>query len=349
MKGFYKCLRIAFPVLVILALATASENGQAAKRSKGSQSRNPVAANIVKAGLFSEGRLAIKLKQDIVVLGKSTNARSLNAKLAKHNVYAMERAFPFLANSHKKMADELLRIYILRFDGEEHPVAVAEDLTGDSSVEYAAPLPILRASVTPNDPLFIQQVHLRTIQAEQAWDVVKGEDGNTVIGIVDGGTDWRHEDLVGNIWVNEDEIADNGVDDDNNGFIDDVRGWNFATRTNDPTGRPTQPSNGAHGTAVAGMAGAVNNNSTGGAGSSWNAMIMPINVASTSANNDSTLASFEVVFSGVTYAIDNDADIINGSWGAVLPQDVLLTQSGEDLRKLGQDVIDFGLANGSLF
>jgi len=343
MKGFYKCLCIAFQVFLILSLATASENGNAARRSKGSQFKNPIAANITRAGFFSQGRLAVKLKQDIHVLGKSTNARSLNAKLNKHNVYAIERAFPFLVNSSKKGADELLRIYYLKYAGAELPQHVAADFSSDQNVEYACGVPAFRLDDTPNDPSFNQQLHLGIVRAEQAWDVVKGETGDVVIAIVDGGTDWEHEDIAANIWVNDDEIANNGIDDDNNGFIDDIRGWNFATNSNDPKGRPSQLGTYQHGTHVSGIAAAVTNNAIGVSGSSWNCTIMPVNIASTSANNDSTLGDS---FGGVVYAIDNDADIINASWGFTIP--IESRSAALSVIQMEQDIIDFGLANGSL-
>ena len=94
--------------------------------------------------------------------------------------------------------------------------------------------------------------------------------------------DWRHPDLEPNVWTNEDEIPENGIDDDDNGFIDDIHGVNFAngdSRNNDPTGLSTTPFNARHGTAVAGVAGAVTDNGIGIAGAAWNAKIMHINAS----------------------------------------------------------------------
>ena len=109
--------------------------------------------------------------------------------------------------------------------------------------------------------MYSQQTELRQLRLPEAWDEVKSEGGapRVVIAIVDGGGEWRHEDLRANVWTNPGEVADNGVDDDGNGFIDDVHGVNFANgddTDNDPTGLPETPSNAQHGTAVAGSASA---------------------------------------------------------------------------------------------
>ena len=85
--------------------------------------------------------------------------------------------------------------------------------------------------------MFNQQTEMMHLRLPEAWDGVKGIDGEVVIAIVDGGGKWRHEDLHANRWTNMDEIADNGLDDDDNGFIDDVHGVNYANGdrfNNDP-------------------------------------------------------------------------------------------------------------------
>ncbi len=148
------------------------------------------------------------------------------------------------------------------------------------------------------------------IYAPAAWDSVKGEQGNVIIAIVDGGTDIRHEDLEDNIWRNPGETPNNDIDDDGNGFIDDVFGWNFANESGDPTGFDHTPINQDHGTHTAGIASAVTDNHTGVAGTSWNTTIMGINV--THPNEDSSLL---YGYQGIIYAAENGADVINCSWG----------------------------------
>ena len=118
-----------------------------------------------------------------------------------------------------------------------------------------------------------------------------------VIAITDFGGDWRHEDLLANVWTNANEIPGNGRDDDNNGFIDDVHGVNL--RNGDDTDNdPDNPGGNPHGTQVAGAASAVTDNSAGVAGAAWNARLMHI----------------RGFYQGILYAAANGADIINASW-----------------------------------
>jgi len=221
------------------------------------------------------------------------------------------------------------RIYYAYFSGTESPWVVAGAFKTEASVEYAEPLFRHYLTATPDDPSFAQQTNLRTIQADAAWDIIKGEQGNVVIAIVDGGTDIDHEDLQANIWTNPGEIAGNGIDDDGNGFVDDVHGWNFANDTNDPSGLSTTPASANHGSHTAGVASAVTNNGVGVSGTSWNAKLMPVNAAG-STDDEGVPHAYE----GVLYAINNGADIINMSWGR---QDGGPSQFEQDVMTVGAD------------
>ncbi len=279
--------------------------------------------------------IVVKFKnQTSLAKGSSlTGIFSLDKLNRIHQVTAIDQTFPFLRFSTKKKAEELRKIYYFKYDSGENPFVVAKEFANNPFVEYAEPLFMDKIQEIPNDPQFPLQPHLGQINVLQAWDAVKGETGNVIIAIVDGGVDWRHEDLGANIWNNEDEIDGNGIDDDGNGFIDDVRGWNFATDSNDPSGRDSQPSLELHGTHIAGIVAAVTNNDIGVSGVSWNSIIMPVNIAPRSASNDSTLESS---FKGITYAVENGAHIINCSWGSNFRSNVF------------QEVVDFAYANGSL-
>jgi subtilisin family serine protease len=123
------------------------------------------------------------------------------------------------------------------------------------------------------------------------------------VAVIDSGVDYTHPDLAANIWVNTREIPGNGIDDDGNGFIDDVRGWDFVQRDN----TPTDPN--GHGTHVAGTIAAVNN-SFGATGVAYNAQIMPVRALD--ANGSGSSAN---IAAGIRYAANNGADVINLSLG----------------------------------
>jgi subtilisin family serine protease len=143
---------------------------------------------------------------------------------------------------------------------------------------------------------------LDRVGAPTAWAAGITGAGITVA-VIDTGVDYLHPDIDANIWTNTREIAGNGIDDDNNGFIDDIRGWDFAYNDNDPS-----DVNG-HGTHVAGTI-AAENNGFGQIGVAYNARIMPVKVLS-----DTGSGSFSNVARGIRYAADNGADVINLSLG----------------------------------
>ena len=257
-----------------------------------------------------------------------TGLQVFDRRAALYQVHQITRAFPFLdyIRPNPKTArnlEALRRTYYVRYSAEVEPQRVAKVLGATTGVVYAEPVATnriidsdIRNSTDPNDALFSEQTHLNQMRLPDAWNEVKGADGNppVVIAIVDGGADWQHEDLVANVWTNPNEIADNGIDDDNNGFIDDVHGINLANgddQDNDPSGLPATPRNAEHGTAVAGAASAVTDNGTGIAGAAWNAQLMHINAGCQTSDRVICYAH-----EGLLYAAANGADIINASWGS---------------------------------
>ncbi|QZZ20986.1 S8 family serine peptidase [Leptothermofonsia sichuanensis E412] len=151
--------------------------------------------------------------------------------------------------------------------------------------------------------------NLDQINAPEVW--ARGYTGQgVVVAVIDTGVDYTHPDLSANIWINTREIPGNGIDDDGNGFIDDIRGWDFVQRDN----TPTDPN--GHGTHVAGTIAAVNN-SFGATGVAYNAQIMPVRVLD--ANGSGNSAN---IAAGIRYAVNNGADVINLSLGGGFSSDI---------------------------
>ena len=168
----------------------------------------------------------------------------------------------------------------------------------------------------PNDSRFDQQwslfntgqasgVENEDIFAPEAWKT-QSTSPDVVIAVIDTGVRTTHEDLRNNIWINAGEVPGNGIDDDKNGYVDDVHGWNFFDNTNSWSPR-------AHGTHVAGLIAAEGNNSRGISGVTWDAQLMCLNAA-----NPSGVFDLNDVANSIYYAADNGADVINMSLGGTL-------------------------------
>lgn len=139
------------------------------------------------------------------------------------------------------------------------------------------------------------------IDAPDAWSITTGTP-TVVVAVVDTGVDYTHPDLAANIWQNTGEII-NGVDDDGNGYVDDIRGWNFVSKNNDP-----MDDNG-HGTHCAGTIAAVGNNGIGVIGTAWNVKIMPLKFL-----NDRGSGYVSDAISAILYANRKGAAVISNSW-----------------------------------
>jgi len=205
------------------------------------------------------------------------------------------------------------------------------------SFNQSSTLPTSTNVVTPNDPLYSQQWGIPATQVDAVWDSTTG-DTTQIIAILDTGVDWLHPDLKDNIWINWAEANGvEGVDDDGNGKVDDIRGWDWINNDNDPK------DDNSHGTHVAGIAAAKGNNGLGIAGVNWNAKIMAIKVFQSSGRGDAA-----TITQGIVYAKNNGATVINMSFGSyarsLIMEDalavaystaVLVAASGNDSRCIG--------------
>lgn len=154
-------------------------------------------------------------------------------------------------------------------------------------VEHVQPNFYYQLQLTPNDAMFGSLWGMTKISAPAAWDITTGS-SSVVVANIDTGMRLTHQDLAANIWTNPGEIAGNSVDDDGNGFVDDVNGWDFFFSNTDPPDADPTDEHG-HGTHTSGTIGAVGNNLLGVAGVTWNVRIMTIKIYSAS-GTDTTSA-----------------------------------------------------------
>lgn len=175
---------------------------------------------------------------------------------------------------------------------------VVHKLTSPNDTHYPA-----TDSTNPNGQWNLNGLNTRGINAEPGWSLTTG-DPSVVIADIDSGMQLDHGDLAGNLWTNPGEIAGNGVDDDNNGYVDDVHSWNFGDNNNNPTDL-----NG-HGTHTAGIMAAVTNNSLGIAGVCWQCKIMPLRFLDASGNGYVSAA-----IQAIEYSVTMHVKVSNNSWG----------------------------------
>jgi subtilisin family serine protease len=192
---------------------------------------------------------------------------------------------------------------LVRLQPGDSVAAAAATLERDPAVLYAEPNLVLETLRTPNDPGYGDMWGLPTIQAPAAWDTTTGSP-SVVVAVVDTGVAYSHPDLAANIWSNPGEVGGNGLDDDADGKVDDVRGWDTGDDDADPDDDE------GHGTHVAGTIGARGDNSTGVVGVSWQASLMPVKVA----RFDGVLTA-DAIIEGFQYACSKGAKVVNGSFG----------------------------------
>ncbi len=219
-----------------------------------------------------------------------------------------QAAQSLLASLQATVVEEFpaLDMELLRLPEKQLETALSR-LQAHSLVEWAEPNYLLELDFTPDDPYYAssQSYHMLNMEMEAAWDLSLGEP-SVVIAVIDTGIDFAHSDLAEGIWTNPDEVPGNGLDDDHNGYVDDVHGWDFIEEDNWP-----QDMHG-HGTHVSGIAAARINNGLGVAGMAGQATIMPLGIF-----HPHGFGTYADLIEAIIYATDNGALIINMSLGAV--------------------------------
>lgn len=228
--------------------------------------------------------------------GVHSNDTSLKNALATIGAQTVAPVFPNATN--------LNQVYRIRLTADVDVMCAVASLDAHPAVAYAEPDYLAHTTGTvPNDTLYPDQWGLAQINAPEAWDLVTGAT-NIVIAVIDAGLDTNHPDLSGQLWVNPGEIAGNGVDDDNNGHIDDIHGWNFVDDNADLS------DNTGHGTQVAGIIAAATDNNQGVAGVCWNCRLMVVKVV-----QPGGVANYSDIAAGVVYAAQKGVKVINVSLG----------------------------------
>lgn len=274
---------------------------------------------------FEENHLVVKLKESVYESSKiDLNSNSFGIPILDNLMSELRISEIKPIGQHK-----ITRTFLLIFQNPVAMAIVSKGFKESGAVDYAEPDYISYgggqkaddSAIIPNDNYFNRQwgtynngtmagigpvINDADVDLEMAWDIQTG-DPNLIIAVPDSGLRLSHPEISSRLWINPNEIA-NGLDDDGNGLIDDLNGWDWVNNDNLPVDDL------GHGTNVAGIIGAVANNNSLYTGVNWNSKIMPLKVL-----NASNAGTNTNIASSVYYAVDNGAKIISISIGGSAP------------------------------
>jgi subtilisin family serine protease len=311
---------------------------------------------------YAPGEIIVKLKES----ARGLSAADLNARAMSIAPVIGKRvdgpgggAFqPLSQTAEKNRVEEIIsrrgleRIFVLTVDRDADIDSLIGELQSRDDVEYAEPnYRIKLGSVTPNDPRYYDQWGLKNwgnyiegypttanadIKADLAWEITTGSP-NVIVAVTDTGVDTTHPDLARNIYVNTREVAGNGIDDDHNGYVDDVHGFNVAEMNGDTTDVS------GHGTQMAGIIAAEMDNGIGIAGVSQS-KILPVKFfrrfSDSPGDYDATVVD---AARALIYSIAAGASIINASWRTLLPVDTVSEEFARALQEAVAATDDAGV------
>jgi subtilisin family serine protease len=292
-------------------------------------------------GLICKAQSPITNKQIIVKFKSSTQNFQLSLNKQKmllankiDSIHFFNQAIQI--EKHVSGKKESKSYYTIQFSSSTNLEQVIEEYINSGLVEYAEHDQVGTGGGTPNDQYFSRQWSLSNngtfplstaipgadIQMKSAWDIEQG-DTNIVVAIIDSGNKLDHPEFAGRIWTNKNEIPNNSIDDDLNGYVDDFFAWDFVNLDNMPSDDL------GHGTCVAGIVGANANNSIGYAGVDWKCKLMNLKVL-----NSSNSGLYSWFSDAIYYAVNNGAKVINMSLG------------GSSVSTTLQNAVTYALDNG---
>jgi hypothetical protein len=285
---------------------------------------------------FAQTTYFIKYKSDVPidVVESNISEQKLSNSIAFRPLSLPEFNINYLAKGFGRGDEVLGRIVKVQFLENVDEANFSSMLSSDTEIEYIQKSTNYQLDFIPNDSLLSQQWALQKINAFNAWDITQGVD-SIIVAVIDMGMDYNHLDLINNIYQNNGEIGIdnfgndkriNGVDDDSNGFVDDFRGWDFTDMVgfpydstagdylewdNDPYDDIKNSFNAAgHGTQVAGVIAAEQNNLFGISGAAPNVKVLNIRSFSPEGTGQEDDAA-----AAILYSIKMGAKVINMSWG----------------------------------
>ncbi len=273
---------------------------------------------------YEQGVVIARLKADLTAKQRSAWSELQNKKLFSEVLPAFPQAAKAEAALRKENLTFSLNDFVeIKFAAAFQIEKIINDLLATDAFLYAEPALIHHTLYSPNDPLHGNQYYLELTKTYEGWDIHKG-DSSIIIGIVDSGFDFKHPDLKNKFKYNQADPID-GKDNDNDGFIDNHKGWDFAGANANSlkTDNDPQVTTGSdHGIAVAGCAAAHTDNSEGVAGIGFNCKIL-----ATKHGADAGGTGIYRTWDGILYQAMHGAKVINCSFGSSfsspLVQDVI--------------------------
>ncbi|WP_462160009.1 S8 family serine peptidase [Pseudoalteromonas sp. GB56] len=250
------------------------------------------------APAYDQQSVIVKFKQKVTKKERKALTQNLGVSFKDKNDDGVDDRLRHIANG---------RLAVLKLGKGRHVENVLASLKNHPLVEYAEPNFIVKHQATPNDPNYANLYGMQKISAEAAWDYTIG-DSSVIVGVIDTGFDFQHPDLVNNIWRNPNEIPGNGIDDDGNGYIDDIHGISAILDNGNPQ------DTGLHGTHVAGTIGAQGDNNLGVAGVNWRTSMVGCSFLGSAGGTLADGVQCIDYMIGLKNA-GNNVRVLNNSWG----------------------------------